>query len=654
MMRRRTHEPRPGTGGRSRCNPLSAVLPALLMLGAVSSAASGQPAAESGPGSEPEPAEQQVAPHEVVVVTASREREALGDSASYVTVVSAEELWRTPSLTLDEALRQLPGFSLFRRNGSLTAHPTTLGVSLRGIGPSGAGRSLVLFDGIPLNDPFGGWVYWNRLPRLSIAQLEVVRGSGSQLYGSSALGGTIQLLTRRPRQPAFRLLGTAGSHQMLDLEAAVEGVSGGIGYLVAGRIFDTAGAWSLDPALRGPVDRRLEHRFGSLLGRIYAGDWRFGVNVYADDRNNGTQLQTNASKLALLEGGIRKPRWQADFYLQEGVLDSRFSRVTADRKQEFLTADQHVATSALGAAVAFKPAEGLLIGSDWRRAEWTEFAQNLWGVYVQQRVPLREDIEIQTGLRLDLWENREARWSLNPRVGLVWKAAEPARIRASVYRGFRAPTLNELYRPFRVGNVLTLENPGLGAESLIGFESGVDLFPDSRWLLRVNGFWNRLDDPVGNVTVSVGGGQILRRRENLGPVDVTGFETEVTWLGGERWEVGLAWLASRSRVRSTGLQFPQAPRHQASARWHFRGPVTVTAEVRMLSSQFEDDLNQVRLGGFGLVDCRVSRALADHLEVFAAGENLLDHRYVTARLPEERLGEGRRFYGGIAFGIGPR
>jgi outer membrane cobalamin receptor len=597
---------------------------------------------------------QKVRPHDVVVVTASREQETVGDASAYVTVVPAEQLWLAPSLTLDDALRQVPGFSLFRRGSSLTAHPTTLGVSLRGVGPSGAGRSLVLFDGIPLNDPFGGWVYWNRLPRLSLAQLEVVRGSGSQLYGSSALGGTIQLLTRRPEQTALRLLATAGSDQTLDLEASAEGVSRGLAYLVAGRIFDTQGSWSLDPGVRGQVDRRLEHRFGSLLGRVYAGDWRFGVNFYADDRNNGTELQTNASKLALLEGGIRKPGWRADFYLQEGVLDSRFSRVSADRSQEFLTADQHVTTSALGASLTFKPATDLVVGSDWRRAGWDGFDQNLWGAFFQQRASLGEELEFQAGLRLDLWENQETRWSLNPRLGMVWKAADEARIRVSVYRGFRAPTLNELYRPFRVGNVLTLENPGLGAESLLGFESGMDLFPGSTWMLRVNTFWNRLDHPVGNVTISAGGGQILRRRENLGPVDVAGIEAEATWLGGERWEIGLAWLASRSRVRATGRQFPQAPVHQAAGWWRFRGPVVVRAEIRMVSSQFEDDLNQYRLGGFGLLDCRVSRPLGGRLELFAAAENLLDHRYVTARLPEERLGESRKIYGGIAYGLGQR
>lgn len=606
-----------------------------------------QSPAETGPEEPRQESSSPPAPHEILIVTASREQETVADAAAYVTVVPEEQLWDTPSLTLDDALRQVPGFSLFRRGNSLTSHPTTLGVSLRGIGPSGAGRSLVLFDGIPLNDPFGGWVYWNRLPRLVFSQVEVVRGAGSQLYGSSALGGTIQLLARRPERSQVRLLAGGGSAETLDLEVSAEGVERGVAYLAAGRIFDSAGVWTIDPSIRGSADRRLENRFGNFLGRVYAGDWRFGANLYADDRNNGTELQTNSSRLALFEGGIQRPQWRADLYLQHGSLENRFSRISADRNEEVLTGDQRFETVAAGASVAFRPAAGWLVGSDWRQARWDDFTQNLWGTYLQQQADVHERLELQSGLRLDLWENDQAKWALNPRLGLVWKAGPIARLRASGYRGFRAPTLNELYRPFRVGNVLTLENPSLDAESLWGLESGVDLFPSSRWLLRVNGFWNRLHGPVGNVTVSTGGGQILRRRENLGPVDVSGVEAEATWLGGERWEIGLAWLASRSRVLESGLRLPQVPAQQAAARWQYRGPVTVVAEVRLFSSQFEDDLNLFRLGGFSVLDFRISRRLNEGFEVFAASENLLDHRYITARLPEERLGESRRWYGGL-------
>src|SRR4029453_12962338 len=99
-----------------------------------------------------------------VIVTVTRTEQRAGDAPADVTVLTRQDIDRSPSQTLDDLLRQGPGFSLFRRTSSLVGHPTTQGVSLRGIGPSGTSRALVRLDGVPINDPFGGWVYWNRIP----------------------------------------------------------------------------------------------------------------------------------------------------------------------------------------------------------------------------------------------------------------------------------------------------------------------------------------------------------------------------------------------------------------------------------------------------------------------------------------------------------
>ena len=170
--------------------------------------------------------------HEVVVVTAARTEQPLGDAISLVTAFSYEDLLESPTLVLDDHLRRVPGFSLFRRSSSLVAHPTTQGVSLRGIGPSGASRSLVLWDGVPLNDPFGNWIYWNRLPRLALGGVEVSRGATSQLYGSSALGGTIQLSTRPPESNTLELRAQVGSRQTYDVDALVSDRGEDWSYLV--------------------------------------------------------------------------------------------------------------------------------------------------------------------------------------------------------------------------------------------------------------------------------------------------------------------------------------------------------------------------------------------------------------------------------------
>jgi len=158
-------------------------------------------------------------PADEVVVTAARIEQPLTEAISLVTAIGEDDIARSPTLTVDDLLRSVPGFSLFRRSGSLVAHPTTQGVSLRGIGPSGAGRSLVLFDGIPMNDPVGGWVYWNRIPTSAIGKIEVVRGATSQLYGSSALGGTIQAFSLEPDGRHIRGRAQIGNASLRDVDA---------------------------------------------------------------------------------------------------------------------------------------------------------------------------------------------------------------------------------------------------------------------------------------------------------------------------------------------------------------------------------------------------------------------------------------------------
>jgi len=193
-------------------------------------------------------------------------------------------------------LKQVPGFSLFRRTSSLVSHPTTQGVSLRGVGASGASRTLVLLDGVPQNDAFGNWVYWDTVPQLQIESIEVAPSGLSDLYGSSAMAGVISVTTRRP-QPRTASL--------------------------------QAGNWRLEYA---PSPKLTLYQDGRL---------------FAEDRENGTPLQTNATRETMLGGGLRAATdgasvWQANAYAHFSSFDSSFSSVAADRASETLGLAQEV------------------------------------------------------------------------------------------------------------------------------------------------------------------------------------------------------------------------------------------------------------------------------------------------------------------------
>src|SRR5688572_28743108 len=145
-------------------------------------------------------------PTEQLVVTATRSEQRIADVPASVYVVTHEQIEQSPAVVADDVLRQIPTFSLFRRTSSLASQPTAQGVSLRGVGPSGVSRTLVMLDNVPFNDPFGGWVYWTRVPLMDTERIEIVDGATSSLYGNYAMGGAINIVTNRaePRSLIFK------------------------------------------------------------------------------------------------------------------------------------------------------------------------------------------------------------------------------------------------------------------------------------------------------------------------------------------------------------------------------------------------------------------------------------------------------------------
>jgi outer membrane receptor protein involved in Fe transport len=588
---------------------------------------------------------------DTLVVTATRSPERLTDAVAPTTVLTHEDLARSPGLTLDDQLRQIPGFSLLRRSSSVTAHPTSQGVSLRGLGPSGASRTLVLFDGVPLNDPFGGWVYWNRLPLSSLEAVEVARGSLSQLYGSAAMGGAIQLLPRAPSPETLEVTARGGDRRTGDVEvfASDAAASGKWGYTLSGRLFDTDGFYVLSPENRGTVDRPAAVDFGTLFGRVEMGRYHIGLNAFHETRENGTALQTNDTSLQSLDAGWSGDHWEWDAFGQTQRFRSTFSRILPDRSQEFLTARQDFDVNAWGGSTAWRSGGGFLAGADVRRASWTDQDQTLGGVYAQQTFGATPRLDLLAGARLDLWASQSTRTSFNPRLGALFRASDEVTVRASAYRGFRAPTLNELYRPFRVGNVETDANPDLREETLTGAEIGADFHPSSALFARLNVFRNRIDGAVGNVTISVTPQLITRRRENLDRVNADGLEAELRLRPSSmpRWEVQASYLYTDSRVQRTGLRVPQVPRSQGSLGIVFDGPVTVLLQERGAGRQFDDDLNQFPLPGYFVTDLSLRRPFGRQVEVFLSAENLFDRKVVTARTPIETLGAPRLIQLGV-------
>src|ERR1700674_3215540 len=307
---------------------------------------------------------------EAVNVTSSRTDVPRADPTQTMTVFSSSELLSSGPATIDDALKMVPGFTLFRRTSSRASNPPAQGITLRGLGGTGASRSLVLADGVPLNDAFGGWVYWDKLPQVAIDRVEVLRGSGSDLYGADAVGGIVQILTWRPSRPAARLLAEGGGLNTGRVSLFGGGRARGWSSSAGGEWFSTDGyitvAKTQDPGIapRGPIDTRAgsAHRSGlASLGYQAIIGWRFdgSGNVFSEDRENGTPAVINdtASRQASSEtaGGLGGGLLSARVFGGTQGYDQTFSAVAANRTTEDLNRRQHVPTRVVG------------IGTQWVR-----------------------------------------------------------------------------------------------------------------------------------------------------------------------------------------------------------------------------------------------------------------------------------------------
>ena len=202
-----------------------------------------------------------------------------------MTVLTRDDIDHSAVQTVDDLLRQVPGFSLFRRSSSLVTHPTSQGLSLRGIGPSGTSRALVLIDGVPVNDPFGGWVYWGRMPMLGIDQIEVVRGGGSSVWGNYALGGVVQVINRRPTERALFFDASYGNHETMNFDLLLNEAAGSFRISLEGNYFSTDGYDVVKAARRGSIDIEADSFFVSGC-------------YYYEERGNGTARQFNHTEPA--------------------------------------------------------------------------------------------------------------------------------------------------------------------------------------------------------------------------------------------------------------------------------------------------------------------------------------------------------------------
>jgi outer membrane receptor protein involved in Fe transport len=646
---------------------------------------------------------------EMVTVSAAKTGVRLAETPGSMVLLSNSDVVASPSLRVDDVLRQVPGFSLFRRSNSRFANASNQGVSLRGLGGTAASRALVLEDGFPLVDAFGGWVYWDRVPRQSISDVEVFRGGASNLYGTDALGGVVQFMTRQAEYPALALETSYGSQNTPDLSFWTGTKMGRTDVSLASEMFRTDGFILVPTWQRGVVDSPANSKNASIevtLGRAVGEKGRLFArgSFFTEFRHNGTLIQTNDTEMGEGALGLDQQLGGSDALMLRGYgqvqsYNQSFSAVAADRNSESLTDLQHVPEQVVGGAAQWTRFLGvhhtLIAGGDalevmgasdeqffsagaHTRNNAAGGRQRIFGIFAEDLIRFRNWTVILAA-RADDWNNFNASsictpvagtctspsvlfpsrsdLAFSPRVSVLRSIGQNVSVTASMYRAFRAPTLNELYRTFRVGNVLTLNNPFLNAERLTGAEAGVNVAALEKKLdVRGTFFWSDIVDPVENVTINPTANPVLRQKQNLGRIRSRGVELDGVLNVGRDIQVSAGYQFTDATVVNfsvasgaislLGKEVAQVPRNGFTWEARYWNPTRLLLSVqgRFVGNQFDDDQNQFPLGSFYTMDLQVGRNITRNVEIFAAAENILNTRYYVANTPTAN---------GSLFNIGP-
>jgi outer membrane receptor protein involved in Fe transport len=637
---------------------------------------------------------------EDVLVTTNRTETLLDETPASIASLSKDDLATTASPAIDDALRQTVGFSLFRRSNSRNANPTTQGTSLRGINASGASRSLVLFDGIPLNDAFGGWIYWSRVPNVAVERIEVLRGGSSSLYGSDALGGTINII-RREIEREEKFITSA------EIFGGTQNTFSGSTFLgfqqnnwsadFAASTFQTKGYKIVDETERGLADDFANSHNSNFSARIAKdfGDTAnlfFKTTYFGEARNNGTPVQKNRTHFRQFAFGgnvlIQSPRSKVQglnfnwrIYGGTQVFDQNFSAVSDDRNSENLVRLQRVPSQNFGfsgqVSTTFQN-QTFLAGFEANEVRGSSneigfFGGNAtskigsggrertYGVYFQDFAKIGEKLVLVGSLRYDSWKNSRALSSLlslstnlatttvfpertqnafSPSGSILFQATNEVSLYINASRSFRAPTLNELYRGFRVGSVITDPNENLLAEKADNFETGIS-YGQQNFYLRGNFYYTKINEAVANVTVNTTPTLIFRQRQNAGKTRVTGLEVEAeTRVSDFNFSFGYLFADAvftdfPSNQAIEGLRLPQVPAHQFTfqARYANSRGWSFALQGRAASEQFDDDLNTLRLEPFFQLDAFGAKRFKENWQVFMGIENIFNSRYSVGRTP---------------------
>lgn len=649
------------------------------------------------------PAYQSDGPVQPIVVTGQGLAAAPGSPAYGTQEISREQLARTASGRIEDALGKVPGFQQFRRSDSRSSNPSAQGVTLRSLGGNATSRALVLLDGVPMADPFFGYIPFSAIDPNQLASARVTRGGGTGAFGSGAVAGTIELESAGTDQLGLASGGTlVNDRGESELFASIAPKLGQGFAVVSGRWDRGQGFWTTPSTQRDPASARARYESWSIGVRgvtPLGNDLELQVRGLAFDDHRTLRFAGADSFSSGQDASLRiigRGAWQLDALAYVQARD--FGNVVISATNFRKSLDQRrTPSTGYGAKLELRPplpkAHVVRFGADLRVAQGElqeeAYSTSTGRVTARRRAGGRNadlgfylehdwslgPLVFTMGGRMDRWSIRDGRfvevtstgmtrndspdrtgWDGSLRGGAVLRLSDTFTVRGAGYSGLRQPTLNELYRPFVVFPVTTRANPALKNETLRGFEIGFDLTAATGVTFSATAFDNRVANAIANVTIIEGS---LRERRNVDAVTSRGLElsAKARWqkfgLNGSLAFTDASIEESGVSAKLDGKRPAQTPRLAAYAgvEWHPAERWTLSASVRHIGAQYEDDLEIDRLPSATTLDAYVELPIGPAALVLR-GENLLGEEIVTRKVKDSvDLGAPRTIWLGVRYGI---
>lgn len=617
-----------------------------------------------------------------ISVTATKTQRAVSDVPASISIITEQDINASVATSADELLKNISGVDLKHPLGFMSTG-TSNKITLRGFGGGTEGRTLLLIDGVPMNDSYFNGVEWNQISVDDIKRIEVVKGAGSALYGSNALGGVINIITKKPQEQKTNLDLSYGSMNTKKGAASTTGKVGNFGYYLSGQLLDSDGYQAdIGTNIKSNTTKRGVERQNATVK----------VNYDIDDSSSigATYLYFHNKTTGVLDitGGYNPYDQKINTYqakytktfendsdlsltlfkkINESSYDSLNSAKTSINYADSAKIDEFGGT--LQYTYPLNEMNTITAGTDFQLGHaksqdnytnnnivTVEGDQDYQAFFLQDEIFVGKDWVFNLGGRFDRYENHSAKGhdetqtptldtsygsrtftAFSPKIGVLYHLSKDTSIKGSIGKAFRAPTIYDLYRTWIYGSYVYAANPNLDPESVLSYEIGIEQNINDKALFTLTAYQSDAKDFIYSITPDPFTPS-YKEKKNVGKVQIRGIETELSYQINNEFKFNANYTFNESVIKEfkedTTLKnkfLTDVPKNKASASIEYKNPniMNAKASVRYVGDRFSDDKNTVSkiYKSYMLVDLKLSRKINKYAEVEMSVDDLFDKTY---------------------------